>query len=146
MNRGVNGENENAQSSKRQQRGIRTRAHSIASPAFYHRAPRDTCMVGPIFHQLQRSVSKCPRHTLLHPTCQQPQAQLFVSSRQQQLPKACMHQDNDNQHRGPWWSLYIYHSCCRMQLARSMMCPSKPCQTIESNKHAHVNGRREILK
>ena len=32
----VNGENENAQSSKRYQRGIRTRAHTIASRAFYH--------------------------------------------------------------------------------------------------------------
>ena len=36
VNRGINGEKENAQSSKRYQRGIRTRAHLIASPAFYH--------------------------------------------------------------------------------------------------------------
>ena len=35
---GVNEENENAQTSKRYQRGIRTQAHTIASPAFYHRA------------------------------------------------------------------------------------------------------------
>ena len=33
---GVNGENENAHSSKRDPREIRTRAHLIASPAFYH--------------------------------------------------------------------------------------------------------------
>ena len=34
--RGIYGEKENAQSSKRYQRGIRTRAHTIASPALYH--------------------------------------------------------------------------------------------------------------
>ena len=36
VNWGVNGESEKAQSSKRYQRGIRTRAHLIVSPAFYH--------------------------------------------------------------------------------------------------------------
>ena len=53
----VNGENENAQSSKRYQRGIRTRAHTIASPAFNHWVTALQCPIVLILH------AKCFRYS-----------------------------------------------------------------------------------